>query len=259
MSMRTLLQSGFVALAVAASAAIAPAGAAPVYDTSVGPTNLTGTRVLDVQQLETDGATELTSLTLSWNIGYTMGVALPWSYSYSISWTPTGANAISHFILDLSDDCTAASSCVANAKLNGNSISIGAGNYATYSSANPSNPGMGGAIKGIKFDVSSGTPYVITFDSDRAPVWGDFYTKAGNVTNAGWYSQNVGIDQHATSENILNFVARPDTTGTMTCPDGTSYPCSGQQVSTPEPLSMAMMGMGLLGLAGVRMQRRKGA
>jgi hypothetical protein len=42
------------------------------------------------------------------------------------------------------------------------------------------------------------------------------------------------------------------------CPNGASnFPiCSLQEVQTPEPLSMAMLGMGLLGLGAVRMRRR---
>jgi len=187
-----LLQGAF---GLAASAVVAggigfsgAAHAAPVYDTAVGAGNYIGSRTiatLDILPLASD-PDRPTAVTVAWNIAYTMGTGL-WSYNYSVSWLPTAAHKISHMILDLSDNCTsAASNCVIGAKLNGNSISSGNTKYGTYTSSDGnSNPGMGGPITGVKFDVGSGTPYDISFTSERAPVWGDFYTKSGNLDKKG--------------------------------------------------------------------------
>lgn len=260
--MRILLPTGFAAVAFAVSAALAPASAA-VYGTEVVESLWSDTRTLVATQLETGGATTISSLNLTWNIGYDLGASL-WNYSYKLEWTPTGAQAISHFILDLSDDCTAATSCVIKPKLSGGADPAKI-SYSTvlnpFSGSDTSNPGMGGAITGVKFDMPTGvggTPFTLTFQSERSPVWGDFYTKAGNVDNVGWYSQNVGIDNHA-STVVANFVARPNGPGAPECVNGASnWPlCTEQNVETPEPMSLAMLGMGLLGLAGIRTRRRR--
>lgn len=267
--MRKFLQISFVAGAAAAALFSPTQVDAAVYDTSVGQTNLIGSRTYSANQYELDAggnginSSTFGSLTVSWNIGYTMGVT-PWHYSYSVSWTPSNSlNNISHFILDLSDNCsTAGSNCVVNpVKVDGNgnasSASVSPGTY----SVGGSNPGMAGAITGVKFNVEMGTPYTIEFDSARAPVWGDFYTKGGNANTStgGWYAQNLGIDAPTklTSNNVIDFIATPDTTSVLLCANGNPFPnCNNQIVETPEPMSLGVLGVGMIGLAAVRRKRK---
>ncbi len=65
----------------------------------------------------------------------------------------------------------------------------------------PSTPGLTSTFYGAKFEINyepGGTPrvYVIQFDSDRMPMWGDFYAKNGQtqVYNAGMAELNPGVD-----------------------------------------------------------------
>ena len=44
---------------------------------------------------------------------------------------------------------------------------------------------MPGPVHGIKFEAAGGadlTTATLSFDSDRVPVWGDFYAKGGQGT-----------------------------------------------------------------------------
>ncbi len=66
----------------------------------------------------------------------------------------------------------------------------------TWSSTNPSNPGMPGNIFGIKFEFDS-LPKTeplktqIQFESRRTPVWSDFYAKDGKAGTQGEYDNAV--------------------------------------------------------------------
>src|SRR5262245_20656791 len=98
------------ALAVAGAVAMAltvPASAAPIYDTTAA---LTGTRAMSAGDGITKGGGNVTAASLSWLI---TSVAGGWHYKYSF--TENSQQSISHFILDLSDNCTVNSGCVEHA------------------------------------------------------------------------------------------------------------------------------------------------
>lgn len=203
-------------MAVASSGAI-------VYDTTAvaeltgSRTNLAGSGVDTVQfnNAPTD------HFTVSWVI--TNPVAGTWHYSYTFSGTvTTGGLGLAHMILDASDNCVnvaagtlADPNCITNP-----SVSITPGEYSSA----PSNPNFptGADIIGVSFAGGPALPVTITFDSDRAPVYGDFYLRVASSTTA----YNNGLGHEATSTLLSDFIARPG--------DG-----------TPEP------GTALLMLAGV--------
>lgn len=220
-------------LAIAAVGLATSLQAAPVYDTTVAPANYAGSRSTPTEIIA--GGNWGTG-SLSWAI--VMGGVGDWTYTYTFS-ADWDAPAISHFILDLSDNCTSSvSGCVSNIDTD---FTVGGVEYGTFG-VHPSNPSFpaGASITGIKFDDLNGDDiFVFTFDSTRAPVWGDFYIKGGNDS----YAYNAGLTKHATSEDIAEFIARPDTT------DGGEVP------DVPEPSTVLLMGGALLGLGLIRKKR----
>ena len=154
---------------------------------------------------------------------------------------------VSHFALDTSDNCTNTSNCVYNLTINSISIAQSSLIFGGNTSAN-GDPNFPGSFFGVRFPGqinpatnSNQLPLYVEFDSNRVPVYGDFYLKlgqgGGTLPNggSGW---NTGSINHA-SNNILDFVARPDTI----------------TVDNPEPSTLAMIG-GALILASFRFRRR---
>jgi hypothetical protein len=179
-----------------------------VYDTTAvaemtgSRTNLVGGGV-DTVQFNNSASNHFI---VSWVI--TNPVAGTWHYSYTFTGTATtGGQGLSHFILDTSDTCiNVAAGTFADANCMTNSaISLSPGNYTSA----PSNPNFpaGADIIGVKFNVVGGPalPFTTTFDSDRAPVYGDFYLKVANSTTAF----NNGLGHEGTSTLASDFIAMP--------------------------------------------------
>jgi hypothetical protein len=132
---------------------------------------------------------------------------------------------ISHFTLDLTDDCVGPpvlAGCVSD-------IDPGVPlEYADFGPG-PSNPGFpgGASLVGVKFDELPDGTLSISFESNRAPVYGDFYLKGGVDS----FAYNDGLADHD-SENLMDFIARPN-----------------GGVSVPEPGFVLLLGGCLVGLA----------
>ncbi len=206
-----------------------------IYDTSaIG--ELTGSRSVGTG-ITADGIYG-TGFTLSWNIA-DLGAGT-WQYTYTASGYSGRGAGLSHLIIDLSDDCyqPGDAGCVTNALLNGGSIVGEIQDYSSTGQGN-SNPNLPNNIIGVKFNLgeSNDSPQVFSFESNRAPVYGDFYAKAGKGD-----AYNSGNANHG-SAAVMDFVARPD----------------GSPSAVPEPGSALLLLTGAALIAASRLRSRSRA
>ncbi len=136
-----------------------------------------------------------------------------WHYEYTLT---VAAQNISHLIIEVSPTFGAADVWNANPAF---TTTDGLGDYSEHNG----NPGMPDAFKGLKWNYSLGTTLAVEFDSDRAPVWGDFYSKDGdsglpgakivNLTyNLGFTDPDTDPTNAIGDGSVDNHLLVPDTT-----------------------------------------------
>ena len=166
---------------------------------------------------------------LSWYVDL-VGSTYQYKYTLSVANTSPG---ISHWIIECSNNFSAPNSW----------------EKATYSNKKGnSNPGLTTPIYGFKVNSrpsgSSDMLWTISFTSDHAPVWGDFYAKGGSNSYVYNKAIDTAFDPNAyiwLTNNSASKIAVPDSKSVIAPPDVTPVP-------EPSTLVGFLTGTGLFGI-----------
>jgi len=193
---------------------------------------------------------------IAWNISFNVGDG-DWDYSYTLSNATDGAlsKGLSHWILQVSDIIPEDG---VEEFIYDENISFDEPDTFTATSDGNSNPNMPAAIYGIKFPGGV-TPITFSFTSTQLPVWGNFYAKDGTDKPTGpngndfridvtaWntgFDPNNGFTLDEFTTDFTPWIPTPDTDG------------GPPQEVIPEPMTMSLLGLGLVGLAAIRKRRK---
>jgi len=182
------------------------------------PAPFSGLRSVQDPGLETNDP-DWYDVTVRWEIVDNLNGTCTYTYTMLNFSTP----ALSHLTLDVTDSAVDDPNSITDATLNGVPVSIELGTMDEITGA-------------VKFDDGTESPVVFSFTSNRLPVYGDLFVKAGGIGSGISTLRNTGFYDHASTE-ALDFIARPN--GIV-----------------PVPASVAL---GLFGLAGGWLVRRKRA
>jgi hypothetical protein len=148
-----------------------------------------------------------------------------WSYHYDLT-KPFDASLrkdVSYFILQVSDNFT-------SRDISGGWVP------GWYQGGNPSSPGIPGPIWGIKVELNDNNSF--SFDSTRAPMWGDFYAKGGTSESGTVWNDVYNSDFGVPVSNPNDYDQTPV--------DGQQRPLYKVLVpdTIPEPPTMIVLGLG---------------
>lgn len=178
--------------------------------------------------------------TIEWSVVWSeSNNAYQYDYTFSVP-----EFAISHMIIEVSDDFIVDDIW----DVQGEHGEIAGPD--TYTGGGGDNPNMPGSVYGIKFDEyieDEEDPGYLTanasFLSRRNPVWSDFYAKCGGrqgIINEAW---NAGF----ADTNPLDPPSDGSINNHILAPNG----------YVPEPATTALFGLGLAGLVGAKLRKRR--
>lgn len=164
-----------------------------------------------------------------------VGGAYPWQYTYT--WTTgTEQKALSHIVIEVSASATAADfTGLAGAELGSHGESNG-------------NPGIPSTIYGLKWDTTGDpTTLTVSFLSKRAPTWGDFFAKDGDISKKDVYAYNAGLSAADTDPDpsVYALTLDPSVTKHILVPDT-------RITISDSGATLVLLGCGLLALGTFR-------
>lgn len=230
---RSIVRACGLASAGVATAAFAGSVGPRTYNTNVAPSDFNAYLTTDdggvYAQPDAGWGTSGGGFKIAWVITPLAGA---YRYEYTMTNASGGdlARELSHFIIELSEGVLAGD--LRNLSTTGtpNEVNVG------VQDPHDGNPEMPTSIYGVRVDDHpSPSQQTFSFEINRPPVWGNFYTKDGHLNQENVFAYNAGFSTTAGAGGY--FIARPDT------------------VIIPLPAAL-WAGVALIGAAGVLSHKR---